>query len=241
MGATAPALDMASRVATEAVLNTEPGQGSLFPPVREPMRVVRMQQPQASRRDVMQRAAAKPVGREDRQQSLPLHPSVNPQPGHASSRQYEPSIYCKASVALPAHRLMATAVDAAMILIGIGIFGGVSYAAGVFLAPSKTNLIFYGLGIFVLVTLYRLLWAAASTDSIGMRSCGLQLLNFDGAVPDSRQRIQRVFSSYLSLAAGGLGLLWALADEEKLTWHDHISKSFPTPILSPSHNRRSQY
>jgi hypothetical protein len=23
-------------------------------------------------------------------------------------------------------------------------------------------------------------------------------------------------------------LLWALADEEKLTWHDHMSKTFPT-------------
>jgi hypothetical protein len=36
-------------------------------------------------------------------------------------------------------------------------------------------------------------------------------------------------SGFLSLAAGGLGLLWALVDEETLTWHDHISKTFPTP------------
>ena len=28
---------------------------------------------------------------------------------------------------------------------------------------------------------------------------------------------------------GGLGLVWALVDEENLTWHDHISKTFPTP------------
>jgi len=24
-------------------------------------------------------------------------------------------------------------------------------------------------------------------------------------------------------------LVWALVDEENLTWHDHISKTFPTP------------
>jgi hypothetical protein len=26
-----------------------------------------------------------------------------------------------------------------------------------------------------------------------------------------------------------LGMLWALVDEEALTWHDHMSKTFPTP------------
>ena len=28
--------------------------------------------------------------------------------------------------------------------------------------------------------------------------------------------------------SAGLGLLWSLADEESLTWHDHMSKTFPT-------------
>jgi len=27
----------------------------------------------------------------------------------------------------------------------------------------------------------------------------------------------------LSMASAGLGLVWALVDEENLTWHDHIS------------------
>jgi hypothetical protein len=38
----------------------------------------------------------------------------------------------------------------------------------------------------------------------------------------------RALSACLSFCAGGIGLLWALVDEEKLTWHDHISKTFPT-------------
>ncbi len=36
--------------------------------------------------------------------------------------------------------------------------------------------------------------------------------------------------AFLSLMAGGIGLLWGLVDEETLTWHDHISKTFPTPV-----------
>jgi hypothetical protein len=26
----------------------------------------------------------------------------------------------------------------------------------------------------------------------------------------------------------GLGMFWALMDEEGLTWHDHMSRTFPT-------------
>ncbi len=32
----------------------------------------------------------------------------------------------------------------------------------------------------------------------------------------------------LSLFAGGIGLVWSLVDEDGLTWHDHISATFPT-------------
>jgi hypothetical protein len=38
-----------------------------------------------------------------------------------------------------------------------------------------------------------------------------------------------MFGSFLSYTVGGLGLVWALVDEEQLAWHDHISKTFPTP------------
>jgi hypothetical protein len=33
----------------------------------------------------------------------------------------------------------------------------------------------------------------------------------------------------VSFIAAGIGLLWALVDEERLTWHDYMSKTFPTP------------
>jgi hypothetical protein len=41
--------------------------------------------------------------------------------------------------------------------------------------------------------------------------------------------MHRLASGALSFCAAGLGFLWALVDEETLTWHDHISRTFPTP------------
>jgi len=55
-----------------------------------------------------------------------------------------------------------------------------------------------------------------------------QEINFDGKTPDRDQRLLRLGASVLSLASVGLGLMWALVDEEHLTWHDHISKTFPS-------------
>ena len=76
--------------------------------------------------------------------------------------------------------------------------------------------------------LYGLIWAIAGRETAGMRFTDLQLITFDGFQVDPRSRALRFASTWLSFCSGGLGLLWAVADEENLTWHDHISKTFPT-------------
>jgi uncharacterized RDD family membrane protein YckC len=62
-----------------------------------------------------------------------------------------------------------------------------------------------------------------------MRFAGLHLVDFDGRAPSREQRLLRQLVTLLSTLSAGLGLIWALVDEENLTWHDHISKTFPSP------------
>ena len=38
----------------------------------------------------------------------------------------------------------------------------------------------------------------------------------------------RLGGSVLSFLAAGIGLVWSLVDEDRLTWQDHISSTFPT-------------
>ena len=78
---------------------------------------------------------------------------------------------------------------------------------------------------------YKLVWAFAGRDSIGMQRAGLQLVDFDGNPPSRGRRFQRFFSGLLGLFAAGIGLIWALVDEDRLTWHDHISNTFPTVLV----------
>jgi uncharacterized RDD family membrane protein YckC len=140
----------------------------------------------------------------------------------------ETVIYCDAPVALPTHRIIAAAFDASMVLIAAGIFLGVFFLSGGMLILSRENAPFL-LGVAaVLALFYRTLWCLANGDTPGARFAGLRLVDFDGRPPNREQRGLRQAASLLSLLSAGLGLVWALIDEENLTWHDHISKTFPT-------------
>jgi hypothetical protein len=87
-------------------------------------------------------------------------------------------------------------------------------------AAIDGSMIFIACGLFLTV--------CAGGQTPGMRALRLTLINFDGYPPDHTSRWLRYVGACLGYCAGGLGLLWALLDEESLAWHDHISKTFPT-------------
>jgi uncharacterized RDD family membrane protein YckC len=141
----------------------------------------------------------------------------------------ETVIYCDAPVALPTHRIMASALDVSMILIGFGLFLLTFDLAGGDIVLNKQTIPLFGiLGAFVAL-FYHLLFCLSGGDTAGMHWTQLRLMNFDGQEPDAKQRTTRLVGGCLSLLAAGLGMIWALVDEESLTWHDHISRTFPSP------------
>jgi uncharacterized RDD family membrane protein YckC len=143
--------------------------------------------------------------------------------------EVEAVIYCDAPVALPVHRLTAAAVDGGLILTAMALFTAIFYLSGGHIVVSKQTAPLLAGVVAAVALFYRLLWCLADGDTPGMRFAGLRLVNFDGRRPDRDQRGIRQAAYLLSLLSAGLGLVWALVDEENLTWHDHISKTFPTP------------
>jgi uncharacterized RDD family membrane protein YckC len=137
-------------------------------------------------------------------------------------------------VAHPTHRMLAAFVDLSIVVVALGLFLGVYSLLTILVEGSdgividRQTLPFVGAVTLVFALFYRFLWCLANGDTPGMRFAGLRLVDFDGRPADREQRCVRQIAAILSLAAAGLGLVWALVDEEKLTWHDHISKTFPT-------------
>ena len=137
-------------------------------------------------------------------------------------------IICDAPVAPASLRLEAALIDAALIALpcalGVGLFLYLHGAIGL----SKQTVPFLLMAVATVPLLYKLLWTFAGCDTIGMRRAGLQLVDFDGNPPSRKRRYLRSFGSLLSFLAAGIGLIWSLVDEDRLTWHDHISGTFPT-------------
>jgi uncharacterized RDD family membrane protein YckC len=152
-------------------------------------------------------------------------PAMTPAPARPAR---ESTIYCAAQVASLPRRSLAAFVDFTVVAVALGAFVGTLYSFGGEVLLSRQSAPVYIAVAAITVFLYRLLWCLGNGDSPGMRAMQLRLVDLDGRRPDRRQRFLRMFSGWLSTLAAGLGLFWALADEESLTWHDQISRTFPT-------------
>jgi uncharacterized RDD family membrane protein YckC len=119
-------------------------------------------------------------------------------------------------------------LDLFVVLLGCSVGAALFFYVGGALTGGKHALPYLAAAVVTVPLFYKYLWAAAGRDSIGLRVTGLELVDFDGRNPSRAQRYQRLAGSILSFLAAGVGLAWALLDEDKLTWHDHISGTFPT-------------
>jgi uncharacterized RDD family membrane protein YckC len=73
---------------------------------------------------------------------------------------------------------------------------------------------------------YQALFTALGDATPGMKYAGIGLCTFDGRQPSRAQRFGRLGALLLSLMPAGLGVAWAIFDEEHLSWHDRLSKTY---------------
>lgn len=193
-------------------------------PMMTPMRPASPLDRESVRRNAA-RSAARPVRHTGDSSQQPL--DLQEKQGQIQLRPEE-ALYCDARVAQPTHRAIAAAVDGALVLLGTTMFLALAFMGGVDFGIVGNLLVLPAAMTAVVAVLYRGLWCLVNRDTPGMRFAGLRLVDFDGRSPRRDRRIVRQFAGLLSLLSAGVGLVWALVDEESLTWHDHISKTFPT-------------
>jgi uncharacterized RDD family membrane protein YckC len=138
------------------------------------------------------------------------------------------TVYEEAPVASTRLRVKAALLDALFCLLGAALAAVVFRLVGGAFHINHRTAFFYAGALAAMLLAYRLFWCLLGRETVGMSFLHLQLLTFDGSPPDWRLRLFRFSAAGLSLGPLGLGLFWALMDEEGLTWHDHISRTFPT-------------
>ncbi len=138
--------------------------------------------------------------------------------------------YGDARIAGVGLRARAAALDALICVLGLSVFAATFYLMGGSFSFSRAALPWWIAAAAGLVTAYHLFFAAVGRNTAGMSHFRIAVVTFDGVAANSTVRIARLLSAIFGTAALGLGLVWALFDDEQLAWHDHITKTFPTPL-----------
>ena len=131
-------------------------------------------------------------------------------------------------VAPVAIRAVAGLLDVAVVLISLGMLLTLFQLMGGALVPGEEGARAILISFLALLVFYWLFCVETGAETPGMRWVGLRVVTFDGQSLTARQRFTRAWATVLSTTALGLGFFWSLADEEKLTWHDRLSKTFLT-------------
>ena len=183
-------------------------------------------------------ASGKNSGRRRSPSRRDSHSAEPPPPGlpgmqapldlRAPAPQEKKAVNDDAPVARPATRLQAALLDAAFVAAGMTLAALAFYVAGGRFQWSGKVVAPYLGACLAVAMFYHLFWAVLGRESAGMRLVGLHSLTFDGQAPDWRRLTLRFVFFFLGIGAVGVGLLWALVDDEALTMHDHMSKTFPT-------------
>jgi uncharacterized RDD family membrane protein YckC len=74
--------------------------------------------------------------------------------------------------------------------------------------------------------LYQLLFFSLNESTPGMRYARIALCTFTGQSPTRRAKRRRLIAALLAACPLGLGLLWAWMDDDRLAWHDRISRMY---------------
>jgi uncharacterized RDD family membrane protein YckC len=147
-------------------------------------------------------------------------------PVEARERTRTPESMIQQLVAPLAMRAIAALLDFVLVLVALGVFVAVFYMFGGPVMTDPDGLRALAFAFFAITGFYWIFYVRYIGETAGMTWVGLRLVSFDGGPPTEGQRRTRAFGTILSTAAAGIGFAWSVADDEQLTWHDRMSKTF---------------
>jgi uncharacterized RDD family membrane protein YckC len=123
-------------------------------------------------------------------------------------------------------RVMAAVVDLALVTAGFLLFVFVFVACTVHPPTGKPAAVGAAVVFFGLALIYQVLFFKFGSDTPGMRYAKIALCTFDDENPTRQTMLRRIGALLLSASPLGLGVLWAFFDDDRLGWHDRISKTY---------------
>jgi uncharacterized RDD family membrane protein YckC len=136
-----------------------------------------------------------------------------------------PDVELPLCIAPMGQRAFAGLVDGFIVFVGAVIFMAIALRA----VPAPDTKAGYALVTALPVMLwaiYEYLFLVHCAVTPGMQLARLVLASFDGEPVGRSERRGRALACMLSTFPLGLGLVWALLDEDTLCWHDRITRTY---------------
>jgi len=135
----------------------------------------------------------------------------------------QPGLYPVASID---DRRLAGLVDLGCLLFAYGGFLMLFGSLGGQFTLSKLTAVVYSTTFAIVYLQYFALFTIFGGTTPGMMLRNLQVSSFSGEPPTSRQMLLRSMGYMLSAGTFFLGFLWSMWDEDQLTWHDRLSRTY---------------
>jgi uncharacterized RDD family membrane protein YckC len=129
-------------------------------------------------------------------------------------------------VAAIEERRIAGLIDAACLFFACGGFLALFGSLGGQFTFSKLSAAVYATSFAIVYLQYFALFTVFGGTTPGMMLRGLRVRAFSGEEPSPRQLLSRAAGYMLSAGTFFLGFLWVQWDEDELTWHDRISRTY---------------
>jgi uncharacterized RDD family membrane protein YckC len=154
----------------------------------------------------------------------PEQPVAPPETGPASRGRHAAALFLP--VAPLAKRGMAALLDLLCLLFSYGGFLMLFTSLGGRFSFSKLNAMVYTATLALFYIQYFALFTVFGGTTPGMMLCRLQVASYDGEQPTPQQLLMRSLGYLLSAGTFFLGFLGACWDEDQLTWHDRLSRTY---------------
>jgi uncharacterized RDD family membrane protein YckC len=123
-------------------------------------------------------------------------------------------------------RRLAAIIDLFCLLFAYGGFLGLFGSLGGHFTLSKLSVAVCATTFAIVYLQYFALFTIFGGTTPGMMMRGLQVASFSGEPPTPKQMLLRSVGYLLSAGTIFLGFLWAMWDEDELTWHDRLSRTY---------------
>lgn len=151
------------------------------------------------------------------------------EPAEAPANERRPGFEIPLQSAPMSRRMVASALDAALVMSAFAAFAYIFFRITAELPPlgkiAGAGVVLIGL----LWSAYQFLLLVYSGTTPGLKLARLELHRFDGSPVPLRIRRWRVLTSVLSGLSLGLGYAWCFLDEDRLCWHDRITRTYMAP------------